>query len=119
MYLRHMTRRKDGKFHTYWRLVRSIRVERKVIHQTVAHLGELDAQGRARARALAQALTGSATQAELFGPPEVGEAAIPIRVDCVRVERERSFGDDWVDWTLWGAAVGPAPGGGAASGPGS
>jgi len=50
MYLRHSTRRKDGKEHTYWRLVRSVRVGKKVVQQTVAQLGELDAQGRARAR---------------------------------------------------------------------
>ena len=30
MYLRHTTRVKDGKAHTYWRLVRSVRVGRKV-----------------------------------------------------------------------------------------
>src|SRR2546426_8939221 len=48
MYLRHTTRRKDGKVHRYWQLVRSVRVGRKVVQQTVAHLGELDAQGRAR-----------------------------------------------------------------------
>src|SRR3989441_339223 len=40
MYLRHTTLRKDGKVHRYWRLVRSVRVGRKVIQQTVAHLGE-------------------------------------------------------------------------------
>ena len=33
--------------HAYWRLVRSVRVGRKVVQQTVAHLGELGAQGRA------------------------------------------------------------------------
>jgi len=53
MYLRHTTRRKDGKVHRYWRLVRSVRVGRKVVQQTVAQLGELDADGRARAKALA------------------------------------------------------------------
>ena len=52
VYLRHSTVRKDGKTHTYWRLVRSLRRGRKVTHETVAHLGELDAQGRARARGL-------------------------------------------------------------------
>jgi len=51
MYLRHTTRRKNGKVHRYWQLVRSVRVGRKVVQQTVAHLGELDAQGRARGRA--------------------------------------------------------------------
>ena len=54
MYLRHTTRVKDGKAHTYWRLVRSVRVGRKVVQQTVAQLGELDAEGRAHARALAR-----------------------------------------------------------------
>ena len=58
MYLRHTTRRKDGKTHVYWRLVRSVRRGRKVIQETVAQLGELDAQGRARAQALARSITG-------------------------------------------------------------
>ena len=31
MYLRHTTRRKDGKVHKYWRLVRSVRIGRKVV----------------------------------------------------------------------------------------
>ena len=53
-------RQRDGKVHRYWQLVRSVRVGRKVVQQTVAHLGELDAQGRARAQALARAITGSA-----------------------------------------------------------
>jgi len=58
MYLRHSTRRKDGKTHTYWRLVRSVRRGGKVVQETVAQLGELDAQGRANARDLAFAMTG-------------------------------------------------------------
>ncbi len=58
MYLRHTTVRKDGKTHTYWRLVRSVRRGRKVVQETVAQLGELDAQGRARARRLALQITG-------------------------------------------------------------
>jgi hypothetical protein len=34
----HTMRRKDGKVYTYWRLVRSVRVGREVVHQTVAQL---------------------------------------------------------------------------------
>ena len=41
MYLRHSIRKKDGKVHRYWRLVRSVRVGRRVIQQTVAQLGEV------------------------------------------------------------------------------
>ena len=33
MYLRYTTRKKDGKVHRYWRLVRSVRVGRRVIHR--------------------------------------------------------------------------------------
>ncbi len=74
MYLRHTTRRKDGKVHTYWRLVRSVRVGRKVVQQTIAHLGELDADGRARAKALARAITGDREQADLFEVAAADEA---------------------------------------------
>src|SRR6266542_6983496 len=86
MYLRHTTRVKDGKAHIYWRLVRSVRVGRKVIQQTVAHLGELDAEGRARAKALARAITGEREQPDLF-TPEASDEAIPIRLKRIRLER--------------------------------
>ena len=92
MYLRHTTRRKDGKVHRYWRLVRSVRVGRKVVQQTVAQLGELDAAGRARAKALARAITGDREQPDLF-TPVAAEAAIPVRLKRIRLERGRAFGD--------------------------
>src|SRR5512145_2361588 len=94
MYLRHTTRRKNGKVHRYWRLVRSVRVGRKVVQQTVAQLGELDAQGRARARALARAITGDRDQPD---------DAVPVRLKRLRLERGRTFGDVWLGWTLWRA----------------
>jgi transposase len=102
MYLRHTTRRKDGKVHRYWRLVRSVRVGRKVVQQTVAQLGELDPDGRARARALARAFTGDAVQVDLFTPTEIDEG-IPVRLNRIRLERGRTFGDVWLGWTLWRA----------------
>src|SRR3989449_426191 len=102
MYLRHTTLRKDGKVHRYWRLVRSVRVGRKVIQQTVAQLGELDADGRARAKALARAITGDREQSDLF-EPGVAEEAIAVRLKRIRLERGRTFGDVWLGWTLWRA----------------
>jgi hypothetical protein len=102
MYLRHTTRRKDGKVHQYWQLVRSVRVGRKVVQQTVAHLGELDAQGRARAKALARAITGDREHPDLFIADE-GAEAIPVRLKRIRLERGRTFGDVWLGWTLWRA----------------
>src|SRR5438094_5294636 len=103
MYLRHTTRVKDGKAHTYWRLVRSVRIGRKVRQQTVAHLGELDAQGRAHARALARTITGGREQPELFEPLAPDTPPIPVRLDRLRLERGRRFGDVWLGWTLWRA----------------
>src|SRR5271166_100760 len=65
MYLRHTTVRKNGKTHSYWRLVRSVRRGRRAAQETVAQLGELDGQGRARAGALALRITGREEQYEL------------------------------------------------------
>ena len=105
MYLRHTRRRKDGKTHVYWQLVRSVRRGRKVVQQTVAQLGELDAEGRARAEALARSIAGRASQSwqrQLF---EGGEptGSVAVKLDGVRLERSRSFGSVWLGWILWRA----------------
>lgn len=102
VYLRHSIVKKDGKAHTYWRVVRSVRRGKRVTQETVAQLGELDAQGCANARALALRMTGRADQRELFEDHPTPQA-IAVRVDQVRVERSRSFGDVWLGWTLWRA----------------
>jgi transposase len=101
MYLRHTMVRKDGKTHTYWRLVRSVRRGRRVVQETVAHLGELDAQGRARARRLALAVTGREEQYELFEARAAAGAPMAVRLDEIRLERARRFGDVWLGWQLW------------------
>ena len=101
MYLRHTTRKKDGKIHTYWRLVRCVRRGGKVVQETVAQLGELDAAGRASARHLCRRMTGrAADQQELFEASPVAET-VAIRLDQVRLERSRSFGEVYLGWTLW------------------
>jgi transposase len=103
VYLRHSVRRKNGKRHVYWRLVRSVRRNGKVVQETVAQLGELDAEGRAKAKALARQITGHSEQRELFEAPTGGEAVVPVRLDRIRLERGRSFGDVWLAWRLWQA----------------
>jgi transposase len=104
MYLRHTTVRKNGKTHSYWRLVRSVRRGRRVVQETVAQLGELDGQGRARAGALALRITGQEEQYELFEAP-AGQRSEPVavRLDQIRLERARRFGDVWLGWRLWRA----------------
>lgn len=100
MYLRHSVRRKDGKAHTYWRLVRSVRIGKKVRQETVAQLGELDEKGRIRARELAERLGGHVTQPGLFDPP-LEKGVIQVRLNGVRLERVRRFGDVWLGYKLW------------------
>jgi transposase len=101
MYLRHTMISKDGKTHTYWRLVRSVRRGRKVVQETVAHLGELDGQGRARARRLALQITGGREQYDLFEASVGAGEPLAVRLDEVRLERARRFGDVWLGWRLW------------------
>ena len=96
MYLRHSRIRKDGKTHTYWRLVRSVRRHGKVVQETVAQLGELDAEGRAKARALARTITGRDDQRELFEDVAGDEPPVPVRLHQMRLERGRHFGGGWV-----------------------
>jgi transposase len=102
MYLRHTTVCKSGKAHTYWRLVRSVRVGGKVRQETVAQLGELDAAGRVRARALADALVGVEHQPGLFDEPTPTES-VSVDLRHLRLERGRRFGDVWLGLRLWQA----------------
>ncbi len=102
MYLRYTTRKKDGKVHRSWRLVRSVRIGRRVIQQTVAHLGELDEAGRLRARALARALIGEPEQADWFDDG-TREQTIGVRLKGVRVENARHFGNVYLALALWRA----------------
>src|SRR5467141_2086148 len=100
MYLRHTIRRKDGKVHRYWCLVRSVRVGRRVIQQTVAHLGELDERGRIEARALSRHLIGAPEQSQLFDD-DSRDVTAPVRLKGIRIERSRQFGDVYLALALW------------------
>jgi len=100
MYLRHTIRRKDGKVHRYWCLVRSVRVGRRVIQQTVAQLGELDERGRIEARTLARQLIGAPEQAQLFNDGSE-DLTVPVRLKGIRIERSRQFGDVYLALALW------------------
>jgi transposase len=86
-------------------LVRSVRRGRKVFQETVAQLGELDAEGRARAEALAQSIGGRGwehSQGQLFDGREPS-GSVAVKLDRVRLERSRSFGAVWLGWILWRA----------------
>ncbi len=100
MYLRATTRKKDGKVHRYWRLVESVRIGRRVIQRTVAQLGELDGEGRLKARALARHLIGAPEQTALFDDGHE-HVTVPVRLKGIRIERARQFGDVYLALALW------------------
>ncbi len=100
MYLRYTTIRKGGKVHRYWRLVRSVRIGRRVIQQTVAHLGELDAKGRLQARALARHVIGAPEQDQLFDDG-CRDVMVPVRLKGIKLDRSRQFGDVYLALALW------------------
>jgi len=101
MYLRHTTIEKDGKTHTYWRLVRSVRRGKKVRQEIVALLGELDAEGRVQARALSQVLTGSQGEQLKMFESSVADRPVAVKLSGLELERGRRFGDVWLGWQLW------------------
>jgi hypothetical protein len=102
MYLRHTTIRKNGRTHTYWRLVRSVRTGRVVKQVTVCQLGELDEEGRLAARQLADTLVGVERQPGLFDDPVPAEP-ITLELSRLQLERGRRFGDVWLAWKVWQA----------------
>src|ERR1700686_1428705 len=100
MYLHHTIRKKDGKVHRYWCLVRSVRVGRRVVQQMVAQLGELDEQGRVEALGLARRLVGAPAPAHLFNDGSE-PLTVPVRLKGIRIERSRRFGDVYLALALW------------------
>ena len=104
MYLRHTKIRKNGKEHTYWLLVRSVRYGNRVRQEVVASLGKLDARGRRRARAYADRITGRRLEPSLFEPIDTEGAAIAkVRLKRVELERSRRFGDVFLGLAVWHA----------------
>ena len=103
MFLRHTTRTKNGKTHTYWRLVQSVRIGKKVHQRTVVVLGELDEEGQARARSFARHLGVGPPERGLFDEPGERPAPVEILHDEVRLERARAFGGPWLGHELWRA----------------
>jgi Transposase DDE domain len=104
MYLRHKRIRKNGKVHTYWSLVRSVRVGQKVRQQVVAQLGKLNAKERARAETFADHITGRRCRPSLFEPSGAGgDEVAEINLKGITLERSRRFGDVFLGLVLWRA----------------
>jgi transposase len=107
MFLRRCERSKNGKTHTYWALVESIRTAKGSRQRVVAYLGELKPSEQNGWAQLGRQLQGQRQpQPSLFDPPHHDdplseEETVLVRLKDIRLERLRDFGDVWLAWGLW------------------
>jgi len=106
MYLRRHERLKDGKDHTYWSLVETVRTPEGPRQRTLCYLGELNGSAQARWLKTIEVFNeqGESHQLKLF-PSEIAPSedtsVARVRIDQVRLERSRRFGDAFLGWELW------------------
>lgn len=100
LYLRKTKIFKDGKAHTYWRLVESIRTASGPRQRTVACLGELNESQQKKWKGVANQVDGKPIIRGLFDSEE-DKRVEAVQIGKVRVERMRRFGDVWLGLALW------------------
>jgi len=108
MFLRRYTRTKDGKTHTYYALVESVRTEAGPRQHVVAYLGELnhDQERRWQRTVVFHNRQGEERQLRLFADAEPvplpdDPDVVKIRLDSVGWTNPRRFGDVWLGLWLW------------------
>ena len=108
MFLKRITVRKDGKVHTYWALIESIRTANGPRQRTVTYLGELGPSERAGWAEVRRILEGvSVPSPDLFDRVGCSSDPVPERVEVkvrgIEVEGTHDFGDVYLGWILWRA----------------
>jgi transposase len=107
MFLRLNLRTKDGKDHTYWSLVETVRTPDGPRQKTLCYLGELNSSAQARWLKTIEVFNehGEAQQLKLFPahvePPPDDPQVARVLVNQVRLERTRQFGSCWLGLELW------------------
>jgi transposase len=109
MFLRHKTRRKDGKQHRYWSIVENRRVSGgRTVQRHVLYLGEInDSQQTAWCQAVeAFDESGQRTkQIALFpeerAAPVLDCDVVHVRLSGLRLRRPRQWGACWLACYLW------------------
>lgn len=107
MFLRPNHRKKDGKGHTYWSLVESVRTPDGPRQRTLCHLGELNDSDHTQWLRTVEVFNeqGEAQQLKLFPShveaPSEDPAVARVLVDRVRLERTRQFGACYLGLDLW------------------
>jgi transposase len=107
MFLRLNYRAKDGKDHTYWSLVETVRTGNGPRQRTLCYLGELNGSAQARWLKTIEVFNerGEAQQLKLFPShievPDDDPQVARVLVNRVRLERTRQFGACFLGWELW------------------
>src|SRR5258708_16960667 len=107
MFLRPHQRSKDGKAHTYWSLVETVRTSAGPRQRTLCYLGELNGSAQARWLKSIEVFNeqGQGEQLKLFPSeqevPEDDPQVARVLVQQVRLERTRQFGACYLGWELW------------------
>ena len=107
MFLRAHERRKDGKEHTYWSLVETVRTADGPRQRTLCYLGELNSSAQARWLKTVEVFNeqGESQQLKLFPsdvePPANDPNVARVILNKVRLERTRQFGACWLGLQLW------------------
>ena len=108
MFLRRYQRNKQGKTHTYYALVESVRTDAGPRQRVVAHLGELnhDQERRWQRTVVFYNRQGDAQELRLFPddehiPLSDDPDVVRVRLDRVAWTNARRFGDVWLARWLW------------------
>jgi transposase len=107
MFLRPHSRNKDGKDHTYWSLVETVRTPDGPRQKTLCYLGELNSSGQTRWLTTVEVFNeqGEARQLKLFpshvAPPPDDPQVARVLLNKVRLERTRQFGSCFLGLDLW------------------
>ncbi len=107
MFLRANRRTKDGKEHTYWSLVETVRTPDGPRQRTLCHLGDLNADTQARWLKSIEVFNenGESHQLKLFPSdvklPENDPNVAQVILNKVRLERTRQFGNCLLGLQLW------------------
>jgi transposase len=107
MFLRPNNRSKDGKAHTYWSLVETVRTPDGPRQRTLCYLGELNGSAQSRWLKTIEVFNeqGESRQLKLFPaevePPEDDPNVARVLLNKVRLERSRQFGNCYVGLDLW------------------
>jgi hypothetical protein len=106
MFLKRLERRKNGKGHTYWALVESVRTAKGSRHRVVAYLGGLKKSEQSGWAQLCRQLNAEERPSRsLFDPPHYDDPEddepVLVKLKDTHLDRLRDFGDVWLALGLW------------------